>query len=434
EDCLFLNIHIPGGTINRTKRLPILVYIHGGNYFFGCSNIYRGSAFATKQNVIIITINYRLNYFGFLSTGDDRIPGNMGLLDQVQALQWIHDNIEAFGGDPDKVTLLGESAGAWCVSLHAISPRSKNLFKRAIVMSGVEYTRNLTTNRFLEKENSIQALLDTVHCSNASDVVKCLQGVDARQLLMSKYWQQAPVVDGEGGFLPMQPKELWESGNLNMDSLLGGTVRHDGEVVVRKYVDDLLIWFDTSLDQRGFSENDVKLKNIIVDQYIGDSSVQLSNLLATIELFTDSVFVAETRNALDRIRDLGRQGYLYYHTHKGLLSPSGYPIEVGPFHAEGIHYLFGIYADEELAMYNASALETNVVASALMHSFATFADTGSPVFTDLSGAEHDWPAYNENDEYLEFESSLSPASIQRRLLPRAVSFWNSILPQLQQCS
>jgi len=140
EDCLYLNVWTPGAD---RRRRPVLVWIHGGAFVLGAGSqtLYEGSALARRGDVVVVTINYRLGALGFLRLVDrfgHELPatGNEGLLDQVAALQWVHDEIEAFGGDPGNVTIFGESAGAMsCATLLAM-PRARGLFHRAILQSG----------------------------------------------------------------------------------------------------------------------------------------------------------------------------------------------------------------------------------------------------------------------------------------------------------
>ena len=133
EDCLYLDVYTP----NTSLSLPVMVYIHGGGYGAGAAIGYPSEVLAL-QGVVVVVIQYRLGPFGFLTIGDSAAPGNFGMLDQVEALKWVKDNIEYFGGDSSKVTIFGESAGGSSVGLHLLSPLSKGLFHRAIAESGVD--------------------------------------------------------------------------------------------------------------------------------------------------------------------------------------------------------------------------------------------------------------------------------------------------------
>ena len=133
EDCLYLDVYSP----NVSQSLPVLFYIHGGGYEYGTALTYPSDLLAL-HGIVVVVIQYRLGPFGFLTTGDSAAPGNFGMLDQVEALKWVKENIEHFGGDPSKVTICGLSAGAASVSLHLPSPLSKGLFHQAIAESGVD--------------------------------------------------------------------------------------------------------------------------------------------------------------------------------------------------------------------------------------------------------------------------------------------------------
>lgn len=136
EDCLFLNVYTK--SLQPDSKTPVMVYIHGGAYMSGSgdSSIY-GPEFLLQHDVILVTINYRLEVLGFLCLETPDAPGNAGLKDQVAALRWVKENIGTFGGDPDNVTIFGESVGAASVTYHMVSPMSKGLFHKAIAQSGV---------------------------------------------------------------------------------------------------------------------------------------------------------------------------------------------------------------------------------------------------------------------------------------------------------
>ncbi|KAG9342023.1 hypothetical protein JZ751_018341, partial [Albula glossodonta] len=136
EDCLYLNVYTtvkPG----QNKSLPVMVWIHGGGFLMGGASLYDGSSLAAFGDVVVVIIQYRLGILGFLSTGDEQAPGNLGLLDQVSALQWVQDTIHSFGGNSESVTIFGESAGGVSIWLHVLSPLSSGLFHRAISQSGI---------------------------------------------------------------------------------------------------------------------------------------------------------------------------------------------------------------------------------------------------------------------------------------------------------
>ena len=133
EDCLFLNIYAPAV---REQDVAVMIWIHGGGFIAGAADPYRSDALAAHGNVIVVTINHRVSLWGFLSTEDEHAPGNYGLFDQHLAIQWVHDNIKAFGGDPSRVTIFGQSAGGASVMYRSIFEGNEGLFQRGIAQSG----------------------------------------------------------------------------------------------------------------------------------------------------------------------------------------------------------------------------------------------------------------------------------------------------------
>ncbi|VDN12617.1 unnamed protein product [Dibothriocephalus latus] len=233
EDCLFLNIWVPilpeEQRCEKDKKLPVMVWIFGGSFSTGSSvlSVYDGRFLSTRQNVIVVTVNYRLGPFGFLYLNYSGAPGNMGLWDQRLALKWVKDNIEHFNGDPDRITLFGESAGSVSVSAHVVSPWSHSFFRNAILQSGsvFGYWGVETAQKQL---NTSLRLLDLVGCGGRSgeDLHACLQlkpssaFIDAQNNLYDPYAYLSipfpPVLDGH--FLPYTTSQSFrENETLTMD-------------------------------------------------------------------------------------------------------------------------------------------------------------------------------------------------------------------------
>ena len=223
EDCLFLNVYAP---VTREKDLAVMIWIHGGGFVQGAADPYRADALAAHGNVIVVTINYRLTLLGFLSTEDQHAPGNYGLFDQHLAIKWVHDNIKAFGGDPNKVTIFGNSAGGASVLYQSIYDGNEGLFQRAIAESG---SSTAFWASFSQARSNAQKLGNLVGCMDMSSgpLVDCLRLVPADVLFEKlnknfEYFpiQFAPLVDGD--FVKESPKQLFDSG-INRPSSKGLT-------------------------------------------------------------------------------------------------------------------------------------------------------------------------------------------------------------------
>ncbi|KAJ3652286.1 hypothetical protein Zmor_018264 [Zophobas morio] len=184
EDCLFLNVHTPELPENDPKvSFPVMLYIHGGGFMQG-SSIFAPPDLFVSHGVILVTINYRLGAFGFLSTEDEVIPGNNGLKDQRLAIQWTHENIHLFGGNPEKITIFGQSAGSGSVAYQLLNQESSGLFAGAILESGtflspwalqrnarqIAFRTAALLNSSFSASNDSTALLDYLQGVKAEDL------------------------------------------------------------------------------------------------------------------------------------------------------------------------------------------------------------------------------------------------------------------------
>ena len=225
EDCLYLDIYSPSVSLN----LPVMVYIHGGGYGAGTAGIYSGDYLAL-HGVVVVVIEYRLGPFGFLSTGDSAAPGNFGMLDQVEALKWVKENIEHFGGNPSKVTIFGVGAGgATSASLHLLSPLSKGLFQQVIAESGVDLSSfaiqpdsyGLRFAKELAQElecttSDHSAMVTCIREKRDTEIQKASESISNYRF--SDYLQWAPVVDNN--FLLDTPRKLRMKGDFDNVTLM----------------------------------------------------------------------------------------------------------------------------------------------------------------------------------------------------------------------
>ncbi len=170
EDCLFLNIFTPGNA-QPVDKLPVLVYIHGGGFTGGCGHEkhFDGPIWPTK-GVIGVTLNYRLGPLGFMCLPELKqeagFTGNYGLYDQLTAIQWVKDNITSFGGDPENITIMGQSAGGMSVQQHCLSPLSEGLFQKAVMSSGGGVSKALTAQLPEKSYDFWHAVMDAAGCAD----------------------------------------------------------------------------------------------------------------------------------------------------------------------------------------------------------------------------------------------------------------------------
>lgn len=262
EDCLYMNIWVPkklrlrhkGGDSSEKKNhhqgMPILVWIYGGGYMTGTAtlDVYDADIMAARSNAIIASMQYRVGAFGFLYLKDyleanEDAPGNMGLWDQAMALRWLKDNAKVFGGDPELITIFGESAGGGSVSLHLMSPVTKGLVRRGILQSG---TLNAPWS-YMSADRATEVariLVEDCGCNstmledNPKRVMDCMRSVEARTISVQQWnsyggilgFPSAPTIDGV--FLTKDPIEMLKEKNFDKTEIIIGNNENEGEYIV----------------------------------------------------------------------------------------------------------------------------------------------------------------------------------------------------------
>lgn len=231
EDCLFLNIFAPEG---EREKLPVIVYIHGGGFTGGCGHEkhFDGPAWAGK-GVIGVTLNYRLGPLGFAVLPELKDEagrtGNYGLYDQLTAIKWVKNNIASFGGDPDNITIMGQSAGAMSVQQHCLSPLSEGLFHKAVMSSGGGVVKLLAADMPEKRYAFWQMIMEKC----GAQTLEQFRGVPAAKLYA--VWQEnkkaafcggcSPVIDGE--LVVGRGHELLAEGKQHKIPYMIGTTSHD---------------------------------------------------------------------------------------------------------------------------------------------------------------------------------------------------------------
>ncbi|WP_405759344.1 carboxylesterase family protein [Streptomyces sp. NBC_01420] len=226
EDCLYLNVTTP---VRRSARpRPVIVWIHGGSFAYGDGASYGAAKLAAaRQGAVVVTVNYRLGVFGFLSAPGLRAPANLGLLDQQAALRWVARNAGAFGGDPDNVTLMGQSGGGYSVCAQLVSPGARGLFHKAIVQSAGCVGPDGSFTRAQAEEQG-KAVAEAAGCDDPGAVDSCLRGMSTADLVAasgSGHDGYRPVVDGE--VVPEAPAEAIAAGRFARVPVLHGSTRDE---------------------------------------------------------------------------------------------------------------------------------------------------------------------------------------------------------------
>lgn len=322
QDCLYLNVYVPSNPRNISGPLPVAVWLHGGAFMFGSgSACWFGPQFWMVHDIILVTLNYRLGPLGFLSLGTREVPGNAGMLDQVAALKWVQNNIHRFGGDPDNVTLMGQSAGSFSTTYHLVSPKSRGLFRRIIAQSGVggfsPAYHHYNEWQAVKYGNEASAL---VGCLDPNTRVACLRRkkvsevmtMDIRNELFSQ-----PVVDGHftsDPFLPDDPKQLIRKGKYHQDvEILLGFNEEEGHMVTSIFEAFPLLYSAMAAGwpvlgpfsllgkhHTEMSEHDVHIVNKILVEYVGNvSAIKAENIEKITNMFTDSFFSYGINKFLD---------------------------------------------------------------------------------------------------------------------------------------
>ncbi|XP_051167922.1 esterase SG1-like [Leptopilina boulardi] len=244
EDCLYLNVFTPLTKFNLSNpndsRFPVMLWIHGGAFVFGSNSFNEyGPKYFLDKDIVLVTINYRLGVFGFLTTADLVAPGNFGLKDQILALKWVQNNIESFGGDKNKVTLFGESAGGMSISFHTLSDASNGLFHQYILQSG----NALSSCAYRDKTNfkiDVERVAKSVDCPmvNSTIMIKCLRNVNFKNLLKaSKFyeskkpqliWTPTNEIASKDAFLMDSPQNLVRQNKIKKYPFISGVVADEG--------------------------------------------------------------------------------------------------------------------------------------------------------------------------------------------------------------
>jgi para-nitrobenzyl esterase len=374
EDCLTLNVTAPRGA----RKLPVMVWIHGGGFFSGSGGIYQAGQLATKGDVVVVTVNYRLGVFGFLAHPELTNSGNFGLEDQQAALRWVQRNVGQFGGDPSQVTLFGESAGGVSTCVHLAAPGSAGLFQRAIIQSG---PCALTTQwPYGEDGNWVSRPRATAEKAGLKlaaglgcDTVDCLKTKSVADLeAASSGGNGYGPVYGGGGVLPISPEQALATGHFNKVPVIQGTTRDEHQTfqaAIEGFMGHPTTKDDYDNDLTGFFGAD-KAAKIKAKYPLGDvpgatmSSIWTDYSWSCTALRADKMLAPRTPT----------YAYEFADEKAPWFADAGKPsFATGAYHASELQYLFpGVYGSGNLPAAQQK------LADQMIKYWSRFAYTGNP--------------------------------------------------------
>ncbi|HEY1810212.1 MAG TPA: carboxylesterase/lipase family protein [Acidobacteriaceae bacterium] len=394
EDCLTLNVWTPAK--DKHAKLPVMVWIFGGGFVGGATSEPRqDGAHLAHKGVVVVSMNYRLGLFGFLALPGlaDESPqhaaGNYGLMDQTAALEWVKKNIGAFGGDPNNVTIFGESAGSFSVSAQMASPLAQGLFVHAIGESGAAFdSRGLSFPLLAEAEKKDAAW--AMATLGTSDLAT-LRGMSAQDL-MTKMSAQPPTPrspigpDVDGSFLPESVPQIYKEGKQAHVPVLAGWNRDEPSALVVNYPQRTTMQSFSEMAEKDFGPRAEAFLKVYPDNSDAEA------VRSAINFAGDSFIAFSTWEWLQAQVATGGQPVYRYHFERPSPADKYHPAGSGAFHSDEIEYVFGTLDSRPEAVWQPEDRQI----SDLMETYWTnFAKTGDP----NGGDAPKWPQYDSTDSW-----------------------------------
>nr|XP_054762955.1 cholinesterase 1-like [Lytechinus pictus] len=457
EDCLSLDVFVPNP---KPQNAAVMMWIHGGGYHIG-----RGSfpgqlpvPLVAFNDVIVVTINYRLGALGFMTTGDGSIPANIGLLDQRQALIWIQDNIEAFGGDPTRVTIFGESAGSASVNFHVLSTMSAGLFSGAIMQSGAS---TLTWSHHSKLADAVRMSFNigkAVGCDvkTTSQLVRCLRRIPVEDFIelegisrINSDFFVRPVADGQ--FLPDDPIKMASKGRFNQVDVMIGCMADEGSIFTIPYMKGQEGTTPHPVNHSEFRQtiavtlgtDDPMTLDLAEQLYASPEELSKAdaNFVSHVTaLFGQAMFLCPTFDLSMDLSRAGRNVYPYLMSHVPSFSIWGSKYDwLGAAHAEDIAYVFGSpflsnSNDDHTEITGRFGNDEEVEMSLqIMRYWSNFAKTGNPnLSTDGKEAGSKYPTWSRYTPSAPSYKEFTPTFENREGTPNSKEcyFIKNLVPNL----
>merc|ERR1711892_28585 len=452
EDCLHLSVYAED--LKSTQK-PVMIWIHGGGFTQGSGNDYTPVKLI-REGVIVVSINYRLGALGFLTFGNDIVSGNMGLKDQALAIQWVKQNIQNFGGNPNKITIFGESAGAFSVHAQVLSPWNFGQIQGAIAQSGTMLFYNSLKSFGSREELFANNGAKILGCSSSEGnldqlTLDCLQNIDIQQisekLVLSENtvfegkparFEWRPVIDNyaTNPFLPLDPLEAMKTGIFNRIPFMSGTIKNEGALWVGGFkatgqAKNLIENWETfgprlmlnspSLEKASIEET--LFANISLKYYNhpeGDSALAKDQPL--MDLFTDVSFTSPDQKTVQLMSKSSRHVFNYFLTQQTDNSLLGklynLSIEYTPIHADDLIFLMDPFGQQIKMSEEESSLSNHMVKY-----WTNFAKYGHP-----TPSAQDLPFWNSVTEtehnYMELKAV---PEMSQDLHGERMMFWERML-------
>jgi para-nitrobenzyl esterase len=409
EDCLSLNVWAPPA--KKHDKLPVMVWIYGGGFITGGTSEPRqdGTNLAHK-GVILVSMHYRLGIFGFFAgsglaaESPHHAAGNYGLMDQSLALRWVHDNIAKFGGDPNNVTIFGESAGSMSVSTQMAAPSSQGLFAHAAGESGGAFG-NLTYPSLAATEKKDDAFMEKAF--GTDDIAK-LRKVSADALLKAEvnpaYGHVSFMPDVDGWYLPQTVPAIFAEGKQSHVPLLAGWNRDEGSFSMLGHPPTTLESFD-AFARKAFGAN----AGEFLKAYAAGNDQEAAR--AMLDFAGDNFIAYSTWAWIEGQVKTGDSPVYRYYFALGSPGDPVHPASLGAFHSDDIEYVFGTLDSRRGAHWRP---EDYALSNQMQDYWTDFAKTGNPNGPDVPK----WPKYDASGNWqvmhLQPDAHAEPAQHQDR--------------------